>query len=276
MRSIGETLTLLDGDAPAHWPATAELPLLVLAGVTGVGKSTTLERLARRLPCVLLPDRREIADRVVFPSVQDELGEPRHAVRDRVERFRLTARYRQLHSGGMAHALSRLRVDPAALDGLLVFDGLRGADELEWAIEHLPRACFLALDAPEPVRLARLLGRAEGFDHTDRVGAVPVAAGQNAPGVVESLLAAAPGLDAVMPRPELERLLLSPQLAEVSIEEIARKAAILVEEARNYDPRAVVRVLESQIGPERRLIVDTSTTAPDEVVERVAKWLHRT
>lgn len=271
VRSIGETPALLDRDAPAHWPAASAVPLLVVVGVTGVGKSTTLERLAHRLRCVVLPERREIADRVVFPLVQDELGEPRHQVRDRLERFRLTARYRERHRGGMAHALSRLRVDPAALDALLVFDGLRGADELGWAIEHLPRARFLALDAPEWVRLVRLLDRAEGFDHTDLAGALPGHAGRG----VESLVAAVPGLDAVVPGEDLDRLLRSPALARVAFDEIASKAAILVAEARSYDPRAAGRLLESRLGPERRLLVDTSTTAPDEVVERVVAWLGR-
>ncbi len=56
----------------------------------------------RRLPCFVLPDRRDLADRVVIPAVQDELGLPRAPVRDRVERFRMTARYRESHPGGMA------------------------------------------------------------------------------------------------------------------------------------------------------------------------------
>lgn len=261
---------LLDDEAPAHWQPTTELPLVVVVGVTGVGKSTTLERLLRRLRCVLLPDRRDLADRVVLPVVQDELGEARHPVRDRLERFRLTARYRERNPGGLAHALSRLRVDPAVLGGgPLVFDGLRGVEEIGWAIGHLPRTRFLALRAPEAVRLLRLLGRGKGFDVADVPLTAMAAAGRD----VESLVAAVPGLDTLMAPEELASLLRTPSLAGVPIEEIARKAAILVEEARNYDPVATLRMLDAELGPWRRLIVNTAVTGPDEVAEAVARWL---
>jgi hypothetical protein len=261
---LGEAVGL-EGEAPAHWRPATELPLLVVVGVTGVGKSTTIERLCHRLPCFLLPDRRVLADVVVFPAVQHDLGEPRRPVRDRLERFRLTARYRELHPGGMAHALSLLRVDPARVEGQLVFDGLRGVDEIRWAIAHLPRTRFLALRAPESVRLLRLLGRAEGFDYAK----VPV----GMRGAVSSLYAAVSGLDAVMSRDELASVLESPALAGVPIEEIGRKAAILTEEARNYDPEETLRLLDAELGPWRRLIVNTAVAEPDEVAEQVALWL---
>jgi hypothetical protein len=257
------------GDAPAHWLAVAEAPLLIAVGVTGVGKSTTLERLERAVRCRFLPDRRELADRVVLPWAQDALGERRCAVRDRVERFRLTAEYRRRNPGGLAHALSLLRVDPAALDALLVFDGLRGAEELAWAIDHLPRSRFLALHAPEAVRLLRLLGRAESFDQAELTTAVSPTAPRDAAGLLRSV----PGLDSVLGRGEAERLLRSPALDGVPLDEIARKASILVEEARNYDPRAAVRLLEEKLGPDRRLVVDTAAHDPDDVVDQVTRWL---
>jgi hypothetical protein len=263
------TAVLLDSEAPAHWLPATELPLLVVVGVTGVGKSTTIERLSHRMRCVLLPDRRDLADQVVFPTMQDELGRPRQPVRDRLERFRLTALYRERNPGGMAYALSRLRVDPAALGGQLVFDGLRGVDEVRWAIAHLPRTRFLALRAPEAVRLRRLLGRGEGFDAAELPGAALDTAGRD----VASLVAAVPGLDALVPPEELAILLGSPALAGVAFDDIARKAAILVEEARNYDPAATLRALEDELGPWRRLIVNTAVSVPDDVADQIARWL---
>jgi hypothetical protein len=276
---------LLEDEAPAHWQPVAEQPLVVVVGVTGVGKSTTIGRLRQRMRCFLLPDRRELADRVVFPVVQDELGEPRHPVRDRVERFRLTARYRECHPGGLAHALSLLRVDPSALAGQqLMFDGLRGVEEIGWAIAHLPRTRFLALRAPESVRLLRLLGRAEGFDYAEvpagmlgvasrDVASRDVASRGVASRDVATLLAAVPGLESLLSSEELASLLASPALAGVPLEEIARKAAILAEEARNYDPAATMRLLDAELGPWRRLIVNTAVAGPDEVAEQVARWL---
>jgi hypothetical protein len=246
------------------------MPIVVVVGVTGVGKSTTIEHLTRRLPFFVLPDRRELADRVVIPAVQDELGLPRASVRDRVERFRMTARYRERNPGGMAHALTRLRVDPAALGGHLIFDGLRGVDEIQWAIAHLPRSRFLGLRAPESVRLLRLLGRHEKFDFAE----VRTSELANAEPDVESLLRTVDGLEAVVSRQELATVLSSSALQGVPLDEIASKAAILVEESRNYDPAATLRMLEAELGPWRHLIVNTAAHAPDEVADQVARWLH--
>ena len=267
-QSLGGVI-LVDREAPPHWQPIIEMPIVVVVGLTGVGKSTTIKHLTQLLPFFVLPDRRELADRVVIPAVQDELGLPRSAVRDRVERFRLTARYRERNPGGMAHALARLRVDPSALGGHLIFDGLRGVDEIRWAIAHLPRSRFLGLRAPESVRLLRLLGRHENFD----VAAVESAVLATAARDVESLVRAVDGLDSVIARDELAALLSSSALEGVALDEIASKAAILVEESRNYDPVATMKVLEAELGPWRHLIVNTAAHTPAEVADQVARWL---
>jgi hypothetical protein len=267
-QSLGGAV-LVDREAPAHWQPIIEMPMVVVVGVTGVGKSTTIEHLTRRLPFFVLPDRRELADRVVIPAVQDELGLPRAPVRDRVERFRMTARYRERNPGGMAHALARLRVDPAALGGHLIFDGLRGTDEIQWAIAHLPRSRFLGLRAPESVRLLRLLGRHQKFDFAEVQSAALATAERD----VDSLLRAVEGLDGVMSREELGALLSSSALEGVTLDEIASKAAILVEESRNYDPAATMKMLEAELGPWRLLIVNTAAHTPDEVADHVTRWL---
>jgi hypothetical protein len=268
LQSLGRSV-LLEDEAPPHWQPIIEMPIVVVVGVTGVGKSTTIELLTKLLPCFVLPDRRNLADRVVLPAVQDELGLPRAPVRDRVERFRMTARYRESHPGGMAHALSRLRIDPAALGGHLIFDGLRGVDEIRWAIAHVPRSRFLGLRAPEAVRLLRLLGRHEKFDFAEVHSAALATAQRD----VESLLHAVDGLEAVVPRDELASVLGSTALEGVPLDEIARKAVILVEESRNYDPVATLRMLEAELGPWRHLIVNTAVHAPADVAEQVARWL---
>jgi hypothetical protein len=267
--SKGGVSVVLDSEAPADWRPIAEQSIVIVVGLTGVGKSTTLEHLARRVACFVLPDRRELADQVVMPAAQDQLGVPRGPVRDRLERFRLTARYRELHPGGMAHALSRWRVDPATPAGHLVFDGLRGTDEIEWAIAHFPRSRFLGLRAPEGIRLVRLLGRHQRFEFAETASGALATAARD----VESLIAAVPGLESVVPRNELQTVLASSALDGVALDEIARKAAILVEEARNYDPAATMRMLEAQLGPYRHLIVNTAASGPEEVADQVARWL---
>src|SRR4030081_2034453 len=97
-------------------------------------------------------------------SLQHEDGYPPTPVTDRVKRFEYTARYRARYPGGMAHALSRLAVDPAGAGSLLLFDGLRGLNEVQHAATYFPQGHFIVLDAPDTVRLARLLKRADTFD----------------------------------------------------------------------------------------------------------------
>ena len=58
-----------------------------------------------------------------------------------------------------------------------------------------------------------------------------------------------------------------------SLPEVAGKAAILVEESRNYDPVATMKVLEAELGPWRHLIVNTAEHTPAEVADQVARWL---
>ena len=66
------------GQAPSpSWQPIATRPLLFMVGVTGVGKSTTLARLdSTALAFTLLPDRRELTDRLIITYLQQQRGEP--------------------------------------------------------------------------------------------------------------------------------------------------------------------------------------------------------
>ncbi|MCL5964379.1 MAG: ATPase, partial [Deinococcus sp.] len=79
-----------------------DVPLLVLVGLTGVGKSSLLEALA--FPT--LPDRRELVDRYVLPlfGAVPPL--------DRKARFEITRRFRETHPGGVAEILAKALVEP--------------------------------------------------------------------------------------------------------------------------------------------------------------------
>jgi len=113
----GSGLPGLSRDALPGHPPLRDLPLTVLVGVTGVGKSTALAALG---DVRVLPDRREVTDAVMIAALA---GRP---VTDREERFALTARYRETHPGGMAQALGSLHADPAVWPLPLVFDGCAG------------------------------------------------------------------------------------------------------------------------------------------------------
>ncbi len=90
------------GEAPdVAWYALPYVPLIVFVGVTGVGKSTTLQALReQQFNFALLPDRRELTDHLIIAFLQRQAGVAPHPVTDRTERFQLTRRYREQFSGG--------------------------------------------------------------------------------------------------------------------------------------------------------------------------------
>ena len=93
--------------------------------------STVIASLREKLNFTLLPNRREITDEAIIRALQQEDDYPPTQVTDRVKRFEYTARYRARHPGGMAHALSRLFIDSTHAISLLLFDGLRGRNEVQ-------------------------------------------------------------------------------------------------------------------------------------------------
>ncbi|MEO0361533.1 MAG: AAA family ATPase, partial [Pseudomonadota bacterium] len=144
------------GAPPAGWTAVAASPAAALVGLSGVGK-TTLARGLAALGFAPLPDRRRLVDLVVLPAVAGE-----DATLDREGRFAATARFREAAPGGVATVLAAL-AHPS--DGRRrIFDGLRGAAEVEAFAEAAPAARFVALEADDDVRAARIAGRAEAFD----------------------------------------------------------------------------------------------------------------
>jgi hypothetical protein len=242
---------------PDGWQAMRELVLVVIVGLTGVGKSTMVARLESRLEGArVLPDRRQLTDQVIFPLYRGA-----QAVTDRIDRFALTRRFRDEHPGGMAEVLASLAVAPARPGPRLIFDGLRGEEEVTCAARLLPRARFVALTAPDFVRLNRLLERGDPFD---RAGAVPSDARE-----ATDALAGAAGLLSTV---ETERL--RQMIAErvVVAADVKAKLAIVREERRSYDPDRTIAALMAA-APERSLVIDTAAHAIDAVAERAAAFI---
>lgn len=241
------------------WLPVADLPLLILVGVTGVGKSTTLALLEAGDPPVRqLPDRRSLADQIIA-KVQMDAGEPVRAVTDRAERFDYTRRYREANPGGLAQALSQLWIDPALWPQPLCFDGLRGAEEVSYAAEHLPNARFAVLDAPDVVRVERLLSRGDAFDRV----ATPAVPGDEGFSGLD-----VPGADALFSAGERARLAGLVAAGLASPEELRAKLAIVVAERQNYDPAAAIDALQ-RLAPARTLVVDTTTHTPQQAAMRI-------
>lgn len=256
--------------APQNWRVIQEFPLLVFVGVTGVGKSTTLEAVMSNVTATLLPDRRPLTDDLIIAEMQmldhKERGAPLGPVKDRKLRFEYTRRYRELNPGGMAHALTQLLIDPADVQNLLIFDGLRGDNEVRYAAEALPNARFVMLDAPDVVRVQRLLGRADSFDQIN-TGAVRHEQSLDnfaAIGVEEAS-------DIFTVREEQSLLNLA-RTAQVTIDDLRAKLQIVVEERRNYDPIATRLALLAAAG-QRALVIDTTQNDAKAVAAIVSRQL---
>lgn len=139
------------------------MDLLFLIGLTGVGKSTVLPVLVAGGGRRLLPDRRQLTDRIILPAALRLQGLPARPVEDRLERFRLSARYREEHGDGIVHALLEYLGEQRP-SGSWVFDGLRGAAEVAAAERCFENGRFLMLEAGPETRVQRLLARADQFD----------------------------------------------------------------------------------------------------------------
>jgi hypothetical protein len=255
--------------APPSWQSITKRPLLVIVGVTGVGKSTTLAQLAELgLRHTLLPDRRVLTDALIISTMQAVDDQPIQPISDRKLRFEYTRRYRDLHPGGMAHALAQLLIEDSHLPGLLIFDGLRGDNEIEQASLLLPHACFVMLDAPDAVRVQRLLGRQDSFDQIGAQGACEAEA-------TDALSFAALGVAEaaqLFSNDEQRALLALVAQGSVSAQEMAAKLRIVVEERRNYDPAATRRALLN-CAAERSLIIDTTHHSAKAVAQMILDQL---
>jgi hypothetical protein len=241
------------GPRPEGWRAAAALGLVVLVGVTGAGKSSLMARLEKRFGGrAILPDRRWLTDEVILP-----LYRKGKRITNRIDRFALTRRFRDEHPGGMAEILARLALPRGIETAPVIFDGLRGENEVAYACRSLPRARFIALTAPDFVRLDRLIERRDAFDK------VPPPA---EPAVV---LAEARQLLAPEEIEQLRSMLAEGQCAPG---DVAAKLAILREERRYYDPERTVAALR-RAAPSRCLVIDTSSQGIDGVAEMAEAFI---
>jgi energy-coupling factor transporter ATP-binding protein EcfA2 len=236
---------VLIGDLEPGFQRLHDLEFYALVGVTGVGKSTTLDALkSAGLEFSLLPDRRDVTDAVIFGGEQ---------ITDREARFKRTAAFRETNPGGMAQALETIGVQARPP---ILFDGLRGLNEVEHAARVFPKARFIALDASDTVRVQRLLGRGDAFDR--------VTSGRP-PG---SSLGEMTGIEDVFTPQQIAQL----EALDVEPSELEAKVKIVVTERQSYDPKAA-NVFLQQLDSSRMLYVDTSTNSPNVIAQRIKSWM---
>lgn len=236
-----------------------QLPLLILVGMTGAGKTTVVRCLSESCGAMaVLPERRELADAIVIPAV---LGEDSSVPppADRIARLALTRRFRERHPGGFAHVLANLTVAvPEGVSGLL-FDGLRGPEEVGHALEHLPAARMAVLDVPDGVRLRRLLGRGNRFD--------ALAATGGGRGDGEELFGEGSGFTGE----EQAAILAALPPGCFAAREIRDKIRILAEERKSYR-MAEVSIMAAGQGLGRMLYIGDPALNPDAVAGMIRAW----
>ena len=156
----------------AHTRSAASWPVLMLVALTGTGKSTTLDalstlRTAGQITYAdVFPTRREIADLIAIPTAQVLQGAPVEPIYDRVERFHWTRTFASAVPGGLAAAFAWLHLngDPKVPT---ISEGIRGKNEIAFALEHCPGWVIVELAVEPVVRLIRLTQRNDSFDHAN-------------------------------------------------------------------------------------------------------------
>jgi hypothetical protein len=174
-------------------------------------------------------------------------------------------RYKQRHPAGLAYAISKLFVDPRTCDDFWVFNGLRGQEEVRYAIEAIPKAEFIVLDADDIVRAERLIKRKDPYDRMikrkkEHNPVIEKIDSFEAIGIPEA---------AEMFSPEEERQLL--EIAEnksTSFVEIANILKLLWIERSLYDKDATIATLRS-LAPQRTCVIDTTDLHPNEVTHEI-------
>jgi energy-coupling factor transporter ATP-binding protein EcfA2 len=237
--------------------ALSDLEFFVLVGVTGVGKTTTLEALTNAgWQFSSLPDRRIVTDLVMIEPLAGK------AVTDREERFALTAKYRKLHPGGMAQAIGMLQLKLEQVKTPLVFDGLRGLEEVRFAASTYAKSRFIVLDAPDETRVERLLGRSDVFD---------AISGATSSAATLEQIKAIKGVESVFSKTQLEKFA-GLEHQGLSASEIVAKTKIVVTERRNYNP-IEARDYLLQLDSKRVLYVDTTAATPEIIALRIMDWV---
>jgi len=250
---------------PPGWQPLSSLRLIIIVGVTGTGKTTATENLVRKgLDFELLPDRRFLTDKLIIAPLQREDHQEVKTL-PRIQRVPYIRRYKQRHPAGLAYAVSKLFVDPKACQDFWVFNGLRGQAEVRYAIEAIPKAEFIVLDADDVVRAQRLIERKDPYDRMikrkrEHNPVVEKVNSFEAIGIPEA---------AEMFSPEEERRLL--EMAEhenTSFVEIANILKLLWIERSLYDKDATIATLRS-LAPKRTCVIDTTSLNPNEVAHKI-------
>lgn len=256
---------------PPGWQPIVAMPMLIMVGGMGAGKSTTVNALADA-GCAfrLLPNRRTLTNLLIVAPLQREDNLPVQIL-DRTGRLPYIRRYRERHPAGLAHAIADLyiRLDQrdTSCNHLLVFDGLRGEDEIRYAVEALPLARYVMLDTPDIVRIERILER---HDPYDRFSSEPWSRNPSSwPDTVDSFAAIGePGAANVFTADDERELLAMVRDGHVSVDEMRDKLRLIVTERSLYRLEDTMAALH-ELAPDRTHIIDTTRYSPAQIAQKI-------
>lgn len=254
---------------PEGWVSIKNKAIVILVGLTGVGKSTIINTLTKSgLNFTLLPNRRQLTSELIIPHIVSENGRNVETI-CRIDRFKFTRQYQQKFPGGMGYVLSKLKVNPDLVNSPLIFDGLRGENEVDYAANTWQKAKFVILDAPLSVRLKRLLLRSDSFDRIRNVSENQVLNQQKIMDFSDFELAEGCSL---LTFDEKQEILTKIEKGVYQYEDVCERLKVLVEESKNYNSEMTKKALQ-RIAPERTLLLDTTKFSPQQLTEKTIAYL---
>lgn len=244
-----------------NWRSITEYPLLILVGLTGVGKTTTTDILLNsELNFTLLPNRRILTDQVIFPTITNS----KDPILCRIQRLELTRQYQQLYPAGMAYILSKLQVKMQLNNSLLIFDGLRGENEVSYAAKMLPNAHFIVLEASNHIRLQRLINRQDTFDYINNYRS------ESLPKINHKINLNIPEFSNLLTPTQQQEWLTLINQGKIEITELKDKLKIIAKEQQNYDIITSRNSLR-KIAPQRTLAVNTAFYSSQQIAQIIIR-----
>ncbi len=245
---------------PAGWKKLAALPLLIFVGVMGTGKTTAVRKMQDyKIDFQVLPDRRRLTEQIIIAPFQREDRQKVQPL-SRAQRVPYIRQYKEKFPAGMAYAITQLYINPTQCGGFVLFDGLRGKKEVEYAANVLPKAEFIFFDLTELIRAQRLLERADPYDQINTEEEPPISERLTAADILE--------IKEIFSPEDAQLLFNFADRKKITLEKLRNILKLILLERSLYDKEETKSALLA-CAPERTLVIDADTHTKEEVANRI-------
>ena len=226
----------------------------------GTGKTTALKEMKKYGSAFqVLPDRRWLTEQLIVAPLQREGGQEVQPL-SRTQRVPYIRRYKERFPAGMAYAIAQLHLAPAKCGDFILFDGLRGKREIEYAVEAFPKAQFILFEVRELLRVQRLLNRADPYDQLNK---------ENCPARLGDLSKTdIPEITEIFSLEDAQNLFNFVSGEKINLDELRNILNLVLLERSLYDKEATKSALLS-LAPDRTLVIDTGNHNPEEVSRKI-------